>query len=522
MKKLSALALALLAFNSAAMAGDETAAAPVPTPAAATAAEAAPSLPLDDLRTFVDVFERIRASYVEPVDDRTMFENAIRGMLTALDPHSAYLNENDYDDLKAATTGEFGGIGVEIGMDDGMLRVISPIDDTPAAKAGVQAGDYILKLEGKLVKGLSLNQAVDLMRGPIGQPLHMTLQRKGRDPWDVSIVRNRIEVTSVKVRELEPGFAAIRISQFQTRTGRDLVKELIKLKNNTASPLKGLVLDLRNNPGGVLPAAIDVADAFLDKALVVYTKGRTEESIQRYEAQDGQVIPGIPLVVLVNGGSASASEIVAGALQDQHRALIAGTTTFGKGSVQTVLPISDKKGIKLTTARYYTPSGRSIQAEGIRPDVVLEPAKHTLIPSNDNFKEADLVGHLANPNGAAVDKPSPAATPTSEAAAPAAEPAAAKPVSGKKSRKAKPGPASAPTPAPAPAAAPAVDSEEVVDGVGDAKPTDKATPKPLAESDFVMYGALNLLKGALFWQPSAAATVPAAAVPASAPVNAKP
>ncbi|HEX5360660.1 MAG TPA: S41 family peptidase, partial [Fluviicoccus sp.] len=315
MKKLSALALALLIANGSALAADD---APASAPAAEESpavkpADAAPGLPLDDLRSFVDIFERIRTSYVDPVDDRTLFENAIRGMLSALDPHSAYLNENDYDDLKAATTGEFGGIGVEIGMDDGMLRVISPIDDTPAAKAGIQAGDYILKLQGKVVKGMTLNQAVDLMRGPIGQPLNMTLQRKGKEPWELNIVRSRIEMTSVKVRELEPGFAAIRISQFQTHTGRDLVKELTKLKNNTASPLKGLVLDLRNNPGGVLPAAIDVADAFLDKALVVYTKGRAEDSVQRFEAQNGQVIPGLPLVVLVNGGSASASEIVAGA-----------------------------------------------------------------------------------------------------------------------------------------------------------------------------------------------------------------
>jgi carboxyl-terminal processing protease len=515
MKKLSALALALLVAHGAAPAADDV---PASAPAAEESpavkpADAAPGLPLDDLRSFVDIFERIRSSYVDPVDDRTLFENAIRGMLSALDPHSAYLNENDYDDLKAATTGEFGGIGVEIGMDDGLLRVISPIDDTPAARAGVQAGDYILKLQGKVVKGMTLNQAVDLMRGPIGQPLNMTLQRKGKEPWELNIVRSRIEMTSVKVRELEPGFAAIRITQFQTHTGRDLVKELTKLRNNTASPLKGLVLDLRNNPGGVLPAAIDVADAFLDKALVVYTKGRAEDSVQRFEAQDGQVIPGLPLVVLVNGGSASASEIVAGALQDQHRALIAGTTTFGKGSVQTVLPISDTKGIKLTTARYYTPSGRSIQAEGIRPDVVLEPARHTVIATGDNFKEADLPGALVNPNGKAADKTP--AVPEAAAPVPKAEPA--KPVKGKKG-KAKP---AEPVEAPAPEAAPASPTPDMdtIEGVVDVKPTDKANPKPLAETDFVMYGALNLLKGALLWQPASPAAA-APIVPGSA--NAKP
>jgi carboxyl-terminal processing protease len=339
---------------------------------------------------------------------------------------------------------------------------------------------------------------VDLMRGPIGQPLNMTLQRKGKEPWELNIVRSRIEMTSVKVRELEPGFAAIRITQFQTHTGRDLVKELTKLRNNTASPLKGLVLDLRNNPGGVLPAAIDVADAFLDKALVVYTKGRAEDSVQRFEAQDGQVIPGLPLVVLVNGGSASASEIVAGALQDQHRALIAGTTTFGKGSVQTVLPLSDDKAIKLTTARYYTPSGRSIQGEGIRPDVVLEPARHKILATTDNYREADLRGALANPNG--QDKPAAAVAPPVPEAAPAVAPA--KPaVKGKKGGKAKPETVAPPAPAAPEKETPAEDGAE-----------DKAaTGKSLAEEDFVMYGALNLLKGALFWQNKMAEpTTPAA------------
>ena len=484
MNKSSAIALALLALNGLAFAGEDK---PAETTATKPAAEAPQALPLEDLRTFVDVFERIRASYVEPVDDRTLFENGIRGMLSALDPHSAYLNENDYDDLKAATTGEFGGIGVEIGMDDGILRVISPIDDTPAAKAGLQAGDYILKLEGKVVKGMSLNQAVEIMRGPIGQPLKMTVQRKGKEPWDLSIVRGKIETSSIKVKPLEPGFAAIRITQFQTHTGRDLVRELSKLRDNTANPLQGLVLDLRNNPGGVLPAAIDVADAFLDKALVVYTKGRSEDSIQRFEAAEGQVIPGLPLVVLVNAGSASASEIVAGALQDQHRALIAGATTFGKGSVQTVLPISEKKGIKLTTARYYTPNGRSIQAEGIRPDVVLEAAKVQVLGGYDAFREADLRGHLSNPNE--KDKVPAVETP----AAVPAEPA--KPVEGKKRKKGK----AAPEAAPAPAAADADMSDEK---------SAASAPKPLSEEDFGMYSALNLLKGALFWQVKPPVTAP--------------
>lgn len=481
-----ALALALLAPQGSALAGDDAA----PGPSAPATADKPQTLPLDDLRTFVDVFERIRAGYVEPVDDRTLFENAIRGMLTALDPHSAYLNEDDYEDLKTATTGEFGGIGVEIGMDDGMLRVISPIDDTPAAKAGLQAGDYILKLEGKVVKGMTLNQAVEIMRGPIGKALNMTVQRKGSEPWDLTIVRGRIELTSVKVKELEPGYVAIRITQFQTHTGRDLLRELAKLRSQPDKVPKGLVLDLRNNPGGVLPGAIEVADAFLDKALVVYTKGRSEDSIQRFEAVDGQAIPGIPLVVLVNGGSASASEIVAGALQDNRRALIAGTTTFGKGSVQTVLPISETKGIKLTTARYYTPSGRSIQAEGIVPDVVLEPAKHQVISGQDTFKEADLRGHLRNPAAPEAAGPAPVA-------APEAVPEPAKPAKGRKTKKT--GKDAAP-PAPAPAA-PAVETE--------AADTAKSKSKALSEDDFVMYGALNLLKAAAFWQRGAVDARPA-------------
>lgn len=436
-------------------------------------------LPLTDLRTFVDVFERIRQSYVDPVEDKVLFENAIKGMLTSLDPHSAYLNKDDYQELKAQTSGEFGGIGVEIGMEDGYLRVISPIDDSPAAKAGIEAGDYITKLEGKPVKGMTMNEAVDIMRGEIGLPLKMTIQRKGEAAKNLTLVRAKIETNSVKVRLIGSDYAVVRITQFQTHTGRDLNKALTQLKENN-STLKGLILDLRNNPGGVLGSAISVADAFLDKGLVVYTKARNEESIEKFEATEGQVLSNIPLLVLVNSGSASASEIVAGALQDQKRAIIAGTTTFGKGSVQTVLQISEDKAIKLTTSRYYTPNGRSIQAEGIKPDVMIEPAKLELVKNTENYKEADLKGHLVNPNEQAdatnTFKPVEEATPEQ----PKIEPA--KKSSSKKAKKAK---------------------EEVTTDTApkvDSKKWPILSEKNLAEDDYVLFAALNILKGAAFWQ----------------------
>lgn len=379
----------------------------VPVAAAAGAATAAP-LPLDDLRTFVEVFERIRASYVDPVDDRTLFENAIRGMLSSLDPHSAYLDKKDYEELQSATTGEFDGIGLDVVLEEGVVRVVSPIDDMPAAKAGIRAGDYVIKIDGKSVQGMSLADAVNLMRGKAGAPLKMTVLRKGEEPRDIEMVRVHIEVSSVKTRVLESGIVVARISQFQMHTGRDLKREIEKLKADTSHPVQGLILDLRNNPGGVLDGAIAVSDIFLESGVIVSTRGRTADSAQIFSATPGELLPGVPVVVLVSGGTASASEIVAGALQDNHRALIVGTTTFGKGSVQTVLPLTAGKGIKLTTARYYTPSGRSIQAEGIKPDIVVRPAQVTQQAGGDIFHEVDLQGHLdkgaAAPGGAVVDK----------------------------------------------------------------------------------------------------------------------
>lgn len=357
---------------------------------------AATILPLDDLRTFVDVFERIRSSYVDAVDDKTLFENAIRGMLTSLDPHSAYLDKKGFDDLQTATTGEFEGVGLDIGMEDGVVRVISPIDESPAAKAGIKTGDLIIKIDGKAVQGMSLADAVNMMRGKAGSTLMLTVVRNNEEPKDIAITRARIEMSSIRSREFEPGIVAARISQFQMHTGRDLRRELEKYKSKEGNTIKGLVLDLRNNPGGVLDGAIAVSDLFLDDGVIVSTRGRIKENEQVFRASKGELLPDIPIVVLVNGGSASASEIVAGALQDNQRAVLMGTTTFGKGSVQTILPITGERGIKLTTARYYTPSGRSIQAEGIKPDIEVVPAKVSLLEDTDLFHEADLQGHLSN------------------------------------------------------------------------------------------------------------------------------
>lgn len=395
--KLSIAALALsgglsLSFNAAA--GEVDSASPVEKP----------QLPLEDLRTFTKVFEHIRKAYVEEVDDSTLLEYAIKGMISELDPHSAYLDASDFEDLQVNTSGEFGGLGIEVGMEDGYVKVISPIDETPAKEAGVEAGDLIIKLDGETVKGLSLNEAVNKMRGEKGSDLKVTIVREGADkPFDLTITRDTISVRSVRTRMLEDGYGYLRIAQFQVNTGKDLVKELDKLmaeQVEKGTPLRGLVLDLRNNPGGVLQASVEVADAFLDDGLIVYTEGRIENAGFTYSAIPGDNSEGLPLVVLINDGSASASEIVAGALQDHKRGIIMGTQSFGKGSVQTVIPISDESAIKMTTALYFTPKGRSIQAHGIEPDIVIERAKVTKLESRGRrITEADLKGHLGNGNG---------------------------------------------------------------------------------------------------------------------------
>ena len=357
-------------------------------------------LPLDDLRTFSRVLEQIKAAYVEEVDDKTLLENAIRGMLSELDPHSAYLDEKDFSDLQSMTSGEFGGLGIEVGMEDGFVKVITPIDDTPASRAGIQAGDIIIKLGDKSVQGMSLDEAVGMMRGKSGEALKLTILRKNVEkPIELKLVRDAIKVRSVKQKTLEPGYGYVRIAQFQTNTADELHKAIDALKKGNDT--QGLVLDLRNNPGGLLESAVEVSDTFLNKGLIVYTKGRTANSNLRYNAETGDMLNGAPIVILVNDGTASAAEIVAGALQDNHRAIILGTNSFGKGSVQTVVPITETKAIKLTTALYYTPSGRSIQAEGIKPDIFDERATVTSLQSSLRAAESDLNKHLDNGNAPA-------------------------------------------------------------------------------------------------------------------------
>lgn len=362
---------------------------------------AALSLPLKELRAFVEVFERVSHDYVDSVDDKELLEGAISGMLSNLDPHSAYLPPEDFTEMQEHTTGEFGGLGMEVGMEDGFIKIISPIDDTPAQKAGIKAGDLVIKLGNEPVRGKTLGEAVKIMRGKPGTKLELTIIREGEEgPLKIVITRAIIKVKSVKQRMLKDNIGYLRISQFQIRTGSDLVKGIAKLEKENKAPLEGLVLDLRNNPGGVLTAAVQVSDAFLNKGLIVYTEGRIKNSKMHFEAEDGDVMEGKPIVVLINEGSASASEIVAGALQDQKRALIAGRTSFGKGSVQTLLQLNNGAAIKVTTARYFTPLGRSIQAEGIKPDVVIELAKVEKVESQGftRVKEKDLTGHLINGN----------------------------------------------------------------------------------------------------------------------------
>ncbi|MCG2633456.1 MAG: S41 family peptidase [Gammaproteobacteria bacterium] len=394
------------------------------------------TLPLEELRAFTESYSVIKRHYVEPVEDSELLGNAIQGMLTGLDPHSSYLDKEGFKSLREGTSGEFGGLGIEVGMEDGFIKVIAPIDDTPAHRAGVEAGDLVIRLDDTPVKGLSLTDAVKLMRGKPGTDITLTIAREGADgPIEITITRAIIQIRSVRSRTLEPGFGYIRISQFQVNTGAKLEEALRSLKAEQDGKLDGLVLDLRNNPGGVLSAAVDVSNAFLTSGLVVYTEGRDAQNRQEYSASGSDQLNGAPLVVLINGGSASASEIVAGALHDHQRAVLMGQQSFGKGSVQTILPMNNDTAIKLTTARYYTPSGTSIQAKGIAPDIELDRLRfqQQKMGPGLSIKEKDLSGHLENGDGEGEGTPA------------------------------------------------------VEDGSGEKDP-------PLAETDYELYEALNLLK----------------------------
>ena len=356
-------------------------------------------LPLDEVRMFTEALDRIRMAYVEEIDDKTLLENAIRGMLAGLDPHSAYMAGQEYDALQETTSGEFGGLGIEVGRENGYIKVISPIDDTPADRAGIEAGDLIIQIDNKPLRELTPEEAANMMRGEPGTEVTVTIAREGMEPFELSVVREVIAITSVRSRILEPGYAYVRIAQFRLNTGEELEDELRELYAEHGE-LKGVVLDLRNNPGGVLQASVRVVDAFIEEGSIVSTKGRLEGNDMTFSASLATIAPDVPLAVLVNNGSASASEIVAGALQDHGRAVVMGTQSFGKGSVQTVLPLDDTRAIKLTTSIYYTPSGRSIQAQGITPDIIVGDAFVTRRSrSISQYNEADLPGRLANRNG---------------------------------------------------------------------------------------------------------------------------
>lgn len=372
---------------------------------------AAPQLPLEDLRAFAEVFGRIKTDYVEPVEDKKLISEAISGMLTGLDPHSTYMDADAFKDMQASTQGEFGGLGIEVGMEDGLVKVISPIEDSPAYKAGMKSGDLIMKLDDKPVKGMTLNDAVKVMRGKPDTNIVLTVLRKNEPkPLIVTLTRAIIKNKSVKYKMTEPGYAYVRVTQFQEHTGEDLAKAIKTMHDDNKGPFKGFVLDLRNDPGGLLNGAVGVSAAFLPKdALVVYTEGRVADSKMNLTVNPENYVRGgiandymrdipadlktVPMVVLINAGSASASEIVAGALQDHKRATLVGVRSFGKGSVQTIMPMNNGAAIKLTTARYFTPKGRSIQAKGIEPDYYVEDGTDQTF----NIHEADLSRHISNP-----------------------------------------------------------------------------------------------------------------------------
>ena len=366
----------------------------------------------DQLKLFADVFERVRSEYVEEVTDQELMEAAINGMLTNLDPHSSFLNSKSFRDMRVQTKGEFGGLGIEVSMENGLVKVVSPIDDTPAAKAGLEPGDLITHLNGEPVMGLTLGQAVEKMRGPVDSDLTISIRRGSEEPFDVTLTRAVIKIRSVRSRVID-NVGYIRITTFNEQTTSGLKKAIDKIKSEKGDTLNGYVIDLRNNPGGLLDEAITVSDAFLEQGEIVSTRGRDPENASRVHAKPGDLTDGKPLVVLINGGSASASEIVAGALQDHRRAILLGTKSFGKGSVQTIIPLSGQVAMRLTTARYYTPSGRSIQQTGIEPDIDVPLARIEKLDNGRGRREADLRGALNNPAGNGSDTPeaAPAETP---------------------------------------------------------------------------------------------------------------
>ncbi len=378
------------------------------------------------LDLFGEVFERVRSDYVEEVSDQQLIEAAINGMLSTLDPHSSYMNAKNFADMQVQVQGQFGGLGIEVTMENGFIKVVSPIDDTPAASAGLKPNDLIVAIDGESVQGLSLADAVERMRGPVNSSIKLTIKRENRDPFEVTLKRAVVKIQSVKSQLVGNDVGYIRITSFNEQTDSGLQAAMKSLRGKAGAKLTGIVLDLRNNPGGLLDQAIGVSDDFLDKGEIVSTRGRRTEDAQRYDAKPGDITNGLPMVVLINGGSASASEIVAGALKDHHRAILLGTRSFGKGSVQTIIQLPGHGAIRLTTARYYTPSGRSIQAEGIQPDIVVEPAKIQKIAEVQIQHEADLRGALKNTDPDQANK-----KPADKTAKPAdASPGAAAPGAG--------------------------------------------------------------------------------------------
>ncbi len=354
----------------------------------------------EQLKLFGDVFERVRASYVEEVSDEELMEAAINGMLSSLDPHSSYLDADSFQDMQVQTKGEFGGLGIEVTMENGFVKVVSPIDDTPAFKAGIEAGDFITHLDGEPVLGLTLSEAVDKMRGEVGSDIELTVRRGEEEPFDVTITRDIIRIQSVRSR-VEGNVGYLRVTAFNQQTYPGLEDAIAEIKAELGDELIGYVLDLRNNPGGLLDQAIAVSDAFLEEGEIVSTRGRTEDDSSRYNAESGDLADGLPVIVLINGGSASASEIVAGALQDHRRAIVMGTQSFGKGSVQTIIPLPGHGAMRLTTQRYYTPSGRSIQAKGIEPDIPIKQLRLEEVSDAERRREKDLRGALSGDAGKA-------------------------------------------------------------------------------------------------------------------------